>query len=267
MTVNRTLGRNHSLRTPARPAGHTKRVPLAAALAIGLAGPALAQTAAPEDWSYEQLYERGLSASQLMERVRVVATPQEAEGSAEEGTVFDLVIGLDGELLSTIVRLGGLMDIGERYVNVPWDEATLENGQLEVSISANAITEHPIFPDAAITARQAGTDTTDVGDEVNVVRAFKATELLGDYVRLEDHTTFGYTEDLIFDRDGSLLAVVVAADPRYGGDQLRAFPYHGFGEEFRPGDAFYDLPYTENEAVLFDQFDLQNLSEGEQISP
>jgi hypothetical protein len=175
------------------------RLVLMAALAVSSAGWAVAQTVVPEDWSYEQLYQRGISASFLMETVKVRATTEGTGGYAEEGTVFDLVIGLDGELLSIIVRLGTPTDVSQRFVNVPWDEATLRSGRLEVVVSA-AISDPPVSPSAAITARQAGVNTTDVGEEVTLINAFKATALLGDQVRLEDHTSFGYTEDLVFSR-------------------------------------------------------------------
>ncbi len=220
----------------------------------------------PEGWSYDRLYAEGISAARLLEASRVLG-----RDGTPIGDVANLLISFDGDILSVIASVGGRWnvnwDIGETFVNVPWEDVAWTQEGPQVSLSVDTLDAYPLFPDSAITARQAGADMTPVGEEVNVLRAFKVTELLGDYARLQNNDYLGYVSDILFDASGRLQAVHVVPDGDSPIDGGRAYPYMPGLAEFNPSSTYYDIGYTESEAVLFDQFDLQQLETERQISP
>lgn len=232
---------------------------------FGLATPGVAQQT-PEGWSYQQLYAEGISASHLLESSRVFGP----EG-APIGDVANLVISFDGEILSLIAGVGGRWnidwDIGETFVNVPWEEVTWTAEGPVVPLDVESLDAYPLFPNTALSARQAGTDITQLAEGANALRAFKASELLGDYARLQNNEYLGYVSDILFDQSGRLQAVYVVPDPDSPIDGARAYPFLPGPETFDPATSHYDLGFTEDEAVLFDQFDLQQLESERQVSP
>lgn len=248
---------------------HTSAIAFAA-FAVLLQQPALAQAEAqkpdvPPGWSYDSLYADGLRATMLMDM------PVTGPDGEKIGEVANLIVDLDGGILSLIAVVGGRWnvnwDIGETFVNVPWEEVTLETGALSVPVDAQTFEAYPLFPNAAITARQAANDVAQIGEETNPIRAFKATELIGDYARLDDNRYLGYVDDLVFSSEGKLRAVLVVPSSSSPIGERRAFPYFGGQTGFDPGSTYYDVGYTEDEAVLFGPFDLQQLESDTQIDP
>ncbi len=67
------------------------------------------------------------------------------------GSISDLVIDEDGQILAVIVEVGGFLGLGQKYVAIPWDsvERTLnEKGdgyELHVSASKDALTDAPEY--------------------------------------------------------------------------------------------------------------------------
>lgn len=237
-----------------------------ASILVLLSAPAGRAQQTPEGWSYERLYEEGISTARLLEGTRVLGPDGETIGD-----IANVVISFEGDILSLIAGVGGRWntgwDIGETFVNVPWEKVEWIAEGAQIPIEVDSLDAYPLFPNVAISARQAGTDVTQVGEEVNPLRAFKATELIGDYARLEDKTYIGYVNDIIFDRSGNLQAVVVVPDPDSPITGGRAYPYQPDPEAFDPSRTYYDIGYTEEEAVLFDQFELQELESERQLSP
>jgi sporulation protein YlmC with PRC-barrel domain len=96
-------------------------------------------------------------------------------------------------------------------------------------------------------------------------RSFRASEVIGDYVRLTQARDYGYVSDLIFQPDGTLKSVVVAPDVGWE-SYYSAFPWHGYEYGFEPGADVYELPYAEEEvaeyAGAYENWDYDGLFEG-----
>ena len=89
-------------------------------------------------------------------------------------------------------------------------------------------------------------------------RVWQVTELLYDFALLNERAGYGYVDDLIFSREGKLVAVVV--NPDYGNTPGRyAYPYYGFDYGFDPGAPFYSLGYGKDEAAELKPFDDKKL--------
>ena len=93
-------------------------------------------------------------------------------------------------------------------------------------------------------------------DDRAIPRAWRASELIGDYARLRDgnaYGDYGYVSDLIL-RDNKVAAVVV--QPRAGyGPGYRAYPYYGYPYGWNAGSPYYDMPYTEDDILDAEPFD------------
>ncbi|MEX1057114.1 MAG: PRC-barrel domain-containing protein, partial [Natronospirillum sp.] len=55
---------------------------------------------------------------------------------SEVGTVSDVILGDEGEIVAVIVTTGGVMGLGEREVSIAWDEIqrTGEGEEIELSV-------------------------------------------------------------------------------------------------------------------------------------
>ncbi|HEV7369240.1 PRC-barrel domain-containing protein [Arenibaculum sp.] len=238
---------------------------LTAAAVAALAHPAIASAqATPEpiddtevvtltEWEYDPLYAEGWSAEQFIDDMAVYGPTGE-----EIGDVENLVVGPDGNILSVIAEIGGFIDIGDTHVNVPWDriEFTQAGDGIIIPVTQETIEDFSLYPDDAPTASEVASDIEAVDDDVEPLgRAWKATELMDDYVRLEGDVNYGYVNDLIFGEGGALQAVVVTPDVGYGVGGYYAYPYYGYGYGFDPGLDYYGLPYAQDEVAGLEPFD------------
>lgn len=218
-----------------------RRTTLLLALTMG-AAPALAQeTAAPAapagqagsqgDWSTESLYRNAVSASMFTDDTDVYGP----EGD-EIGVVEDLVVGADGRVLSVIAEIGGLWDIGDTHVSIPFDQVQpREDGGITVPVTEESLDDYGWFGEEGtdwIEAGTAGSETIEAVDDAEVQgRAWRISELIGDTARLGDTTryrNYGYVSDAIL-QDGQVTGIIVQRDAAYGGRAYQAYPYGGAG--------------------------------------
>lgn len=163
------------------------------------------------------------------------------------GEVDDIVIGADGEVESLILEVGGFLDIGDTKLKVGWDEVTLDtSGELRYAVVPIEEGEYERF------------SLFDGSDVTTGPRAFRVSELVGDYVTLDGTSGYAYVDDLVFDEAGALQAVVVTRNSSFGGGYY-AYPYYGYEYGFDPGLGTYDLPYTADEVGRLDPFDYGTL--------
>lgn len=75
------------------------------------------------------------------------------------------------------------------------------------------------------------------------------TDLIDDYVLLQNDTGYGYVTDLTFNPEGKLQSVVVNASNPDLGYGYYAYPWYGFGYDigWDPGLDYYVLPYTDRD--------------------
>lgn len=250
-----------------------KHIPWAvAALALAVPGLASAQTAAPtagplqgqpkvdiNEWNYQELYAEGWRAEELLE-----ATVYGPIGD-EIGDVENIIVGPDGRILSVIAEVGGLWDIGDTHVNIPWDQLQFTAGAegVRVPVTEETVEDYSLFRERTMTAAGAASAVQKVGDEVETgPRAWKLSNLTQDYVRLGDGSGYGYVDDVVFNRKGEIKAVIVQPDVGYGTRGYYAYPFWGWGAGWEPGLDYYDLPYQQEEIGRLEPFDYERLESG-----
>jgi sporulation protein YlmC with PRC-barrel domain len=240
---------------------------LASALALAAAAPASAQVVEADeivslaDWRYDDLYAAGVSAEEFIDEMEVLDVTGE-----EIGEVEDLLIGPDGRVVAIVAEVGGVWDIGDTHVSVPFDQvdmAAFEDGVV-IPVTEETVDDYEVYGaqvlDLAEVATEvvAGTDDALVGG-----RLTRVSDLIGDYARLvQDEASpreYGYISDVILS-EGEIAAVVVQPSAAYGGG-YQAYPYYGYGAGvgygYTPGGAYYDLPYGEAEVAEVEPFETE----------
>ena len=238
------------------------------ALAAAAAMPAAAQqTSQPlgeadvvalTDWTYDRLYAEGISAETFIDEMAV------HDPSGEDiGDVEDILIGHDGKVLAIVAEVGGLWDIGDTHVSVPIDLVQVIGDAARVPVTEETVDDYDFWGEDEASAAEAGAVGSEVVtgiDDVDLPRAWRATELIGDRARLTDgdgYANYGYVSDLIL-RDGQVAAVVI--DPAGAwGTGYRAYPYYGYGWGWNPGAPTYDMPYGEDDVGDVQTFDYDQL--------
>lgn len=239
--------------------------PNCAFFSIGLAasllsGTAFAQVIETErvipltGWNYDEIYADGRSIDNLLDD-GVVYGP----GGDEIGSVENVLFNTDGEVLSIIAQVGGLWDIGDTHVNVPYDQIGIAGNNVTIPVTEDTVDDYSLYADDFVTGPEASTTIEAVDDDVaTAARVWRATELIGDYVRVRDGDTYanyGYVEDLIV-RDRVLAAVAVRSDVGWRGTRgTFAYPYYGYGYGWNPGNTYYDLPYSVEDVGEAEPFD------------
>ena len=166
---------------------------------------------------------------------------------AKIGNVVNLVVGPDGMIQAAIVEAEGALDIGATHLRVPWERVQLgpDLRSATAPVTNENVQDYSLFRD--FQAREP--------------RAFRATELIGDYVALEDEPAYAIVDDLVFSREGELKAVVVSPDAGFARDHGYAYgdyalPYYGYDYGFDPGLDFFELPYRAGDIGAVKRFNL-----------
>ncbi|WP_207308916.1 PRC-barrel domain-containing protein [Marinobacter salicampi] len=207
------------------------------------------------DWNYEKLYEAGgVRAESLMD-----AEVFGSEGE-EIGSVENLIIGKDNRIVAVIAQVGGLWDIGDTHVAVPWDEVELTEDGVKVPITEDNADDYGIYANDFVTKENLK-QTTPVDDDLATGdRTWKATDLLNDYATLDGAIGYGYVDNIIFSEDGKIEAVVVESTSNYGGGTY-AYPFYGSDYGWNPGYDAYELPYSEDEVDELEEFDYDDFDD------
>jgi sporulation protein YlmC with PRC-barrel domain len=221
----------------------------ATALAMSAAPLALAQAQSKQtdkidiaSWNRADLYD-GWTVEQLYDT-------QVRDSAGEDiGEIENLVIDADGQVTKIVVEAGGVFDIGDTHFAVNWDEVEFgpDLEWVQVPVDEDNLENFSLF---------------DGDDEVTTgPRAWRASELINDYVTLEDMRGYGIVQDIVISQDGKVEAVVVYPDVAYGVGGPYAYPYYGYGYDpaFDPGAETYDLPYTMSEVQELGPFDYSQL--------
>jgi len=197
----------------------------AAAVMLGAVSPAPAQEAEERidirNWNYEEVYQ-GWRAEELINGDVV-----DADGE-DIGEVEDLIINTDGVIERVVIEAGGFLDIGDTHFAMDWDEVTmLDPDVISVPFDEDNIDDYSIFGDI---------DGEPVGP-----RQWRVRELLGDYAQFSAGPRFGLVEDVIFNTEGAIQAIVIGADVGYGVGGPYAVPFSGYG--YDPAYDYYEVPY------------------------
>lgn len=167
------------------------------------------------------------------------------QGGDQVGTVENIYVTMDGRVSKVIVESGGLLDIGDVHLAVPWDDLKMWPGEdgILAPIDNDNVPEFSLFRD----------------DPEPGVATWRATDLIGDLVYLADGDQYGMVEDLIIDGEGKLEAVVVSPDIGFADRERKAYPWYGPG--YDPALHQYQLPYDLREIELLGPFDYDTVED------
>lgn len=206
-------------------------------------------------WNYDSLARDGISADRVLYDMAVYDSDGDVIGDAE-----NILFSPDGRVLSLIAEVGGFWDIGDRHVNVPWDEVEMrsEKDGLTIPVTAETVDDYGLYPDEMMTQAEAATTTEQVDDSMTTgQRVWRATELIGDYARLWDsdsYVNYGYVSDIIIN-DAQIGAVLVMPSGGMRTPGAYGYPYYGSQYGWAPGAPTYDLPYGSQDIESVDSFD------------
>ncbi len=179
-----------------------------------------------ENWDYDEL-RTGWSVERLTDAAEVVDQDGEKVGEVE-----DLIVGPDGKIRKLVIEAGGLLDIGEAHLAYPFDQATFDGpDRIVVEVDQDKIGDYSLFADG--------------DDEPAQGRDWRVSELIHDYVYLEDGYRFGWINDAIVGTDGTIKAVVVYPDVTAAkASRPVALPFLPDAGRFDPALYYYQLPFS-----------------------
>ncbi|MFN7023485.1 MAG: PRC-barrel domain-containing protein [Pseudorhizobium sp.] len=228
----------------------------------GLVAPAVTEEEDPvkviPEWSYQPLYDRGVSVENLFDEANVIDRT-----GRDIGKVENIIFADSGEALAIIAEIGGFADIRETHVSIPWSEISFSDewDDVNVPINEDNLAGYTMFDESGILTRA---DTMVVGEieggpEVDVgSRVFRAYDLLGDHAYFEDMGRWGYVNDLVV-RDGRIAAIVVQVADQ-GQSRHYAYPFDDAAQgDFDPGNRRYTPPLNENALAEIEEFDYDRL--------
>lgn len=130
------------------------------------------------DWDTDALYQDGWSAEALFGR-EVYSRDGE-----EIGDVEDLIVGSDGRLLALVAEVGGIWDIGDTHVSVPWKQVTFrQDGTVAVPVTEDNADEFSVLNEPGSQQLSQGI-VSGLDDQALGARAWRASELIGDIARI-----------------------------------------------------------------------------------
>jgi sporulation protein YlmC with PRC-barrel domain len=72
---------------------------------------------------------------------------QNAQGE-DLGEVEDLLVGADHKVAAAVISIGGVLDVGDRLVTIPFDELRIEDGKLYLEMTQAQLATKPEFASA-----------------------------------------------------------------------------------------------------------------------
>lgn len=206
-----------------------------------------------DNWNYDPLYSEGWSVDTVLEKTTVNDPSGEAVG-----TVEDLLFSDEGRLVAFVVEIGGTLGVDRTSVSVPWEQAVLTDDTMRLHV--------PITPEALPGAEAPALPATAPADGAEILpeevaagpAGFLATDLIGDYVSLEDNERYGDVSDIIVLQDR--IAALVVKSAGSGQDSQRAYPYAGYQSWTDPAlETHFSLPYAAEQADVIEDFDYDRL--------
>lgn len=205
------------------------------------------------NWDYERLYKLGgVRADRLMKSKAL------GPDGEEIGSIENVIIDGNNRAVALIAQVGGLWDIGDTHVAIPWKEVEVTRDGVTTPVREDNLQNYSLFDSKHITPRNLE-QTTRVEDDVETgYRSWKLTSLLNDYATLNGGVGYGYVNDVVLSRDGEIQAVIIEAATRYGTGPY-AYPFYGYDQDWNPAFETYSLPYDESEARELDPIDYERL--------
>lgn len=204
------------------------------------------------EWNYDELYRTGLRAENLLDAD--VMGP----GGDEIGSVENVILDQNNQIVALIAQVGGFWDIGDTHVAVPWTEAQLVDDGVQIPVTEENAEDYGLYGENSIITKQMLQQTRVVDDDLTAGnRVWKLTNLIDDFATLRGGVGYGYVDDAIFTREGKLQAVVVEPSGTGYGVGPYAYPFYGYGTGWNAGLDTYEMPYGEGEVAEMQPFDYE----------
>lgn len=194
-------------------------------------------------WNYSGLYANGLSAQTLLGADVHDRSQNEAIGEIE-----DLVVSKGGVVTGMIIDLGGILSFSETFILFPFDKAQIKGTEdVWIDIRADKIHDLTMFP--------------EVGGRFFYGPKWRITNLIDDYAIVGNRLGYGWVEDVVINKSGQILAVVVQPDVTYDYGGEYAWPFYGYRYGFEPAAPYYAIPYTAGQVANLEPFDYGQLAD------
>lgn len=181
----------------------------------------------------DDLYEQGISVDSLL------GGNVTDDSGNQVGEIEDLVLGADdNNVTGLIVAAGGFLGVGENHLLFPFEKASIEGSdRIRANISSSTAKELSLFKDIEGQPLEGGRS--------------RVSEVIGS-LAYSDGEPYGRVDDLVIDRSGNILAVVVQADVMYDDEAYYAWPFAGY---YNDADDIYDVPEEERHRFGEEPFD------------
>lgn len=205
------------------------------------------------DWNYDDLYNAGgFDADWILDRD--VSTSDEAD----IGSVENVLINDKNQIEAIIVQIGGVWDIGDTHVAVPWDQVNISDGNIQVPLTADNYDDFNLFEgDNEYVSKSALQQTMQVEENVDTgSKIWKLSDLINDYATMGSGVGYGIIDNVLFNDNGEIQAVVISSSGRgYTGGRY-AYPFYGYGYGWTPAHGSYNLPYSSDDISGMSDFDI-----------
>lgn len=184
----------------------------------------------------EDLFKQGISVDALLG-----AEVTDSAGN-NVGEVEDFVVGSQSNnLVGIVIETGGFLGIGDNHLLYPFDQAMIKgNEKIQADIKSSTVKELSMFREIEGESLQDG--------------RWRASDLVGS-VAYSDGEPYGRVDDVIINKSGNILAVIVQADVMYDDAAYYAWPYGYYDVE----EDVYDIPADQRHRFGEEPFDSTSL--------
>lgn len=196
-------------------------------------------------------YAGGFTAERLLSQTVI------GEGGERVGMVRNVVVDGDGRIDYVVVENEGLLGLGESVLAIPF-------GDVDLTPGADGVT-------APVNRDNLGGFSLFGGKEAPLVtgESYRISDVIGDYVRLNDGTYFGYVKDVAFGQDGAVEGLIVTPDVSWGSGGTYGIPYEVesvLGTDYDTANSYYTIPYSRADFEGVEPFDYRMFNDEGQLA-
>lgn len=161
-----------------------------------------------------------------------------AKGGESLGKLRNVKVDEQGNIESLIVEGNGTTELPEFVFMIPWQKVRAAElpARVVADISDGRQPDYGVMP---------GTKGVPEPED-----EFAVSQIIGDYARLQTGRAFGYVSDVLFSREGKMIAVLVTRNAAIGGGTY-AFGFPGISSRnWNPGLSYYGLPFVTDQQAL-----------------
>lgn len=201
-------------------------------------------------WNYDEIYRTGGFRADTLLDIAVYNPDGE-----EIGTVENAILDRDNRIMALIAQVGGLWDIGDTHVAVPWNEVELTDNGVVVPIREENVDDYGLFDESYLIQQDLDQPTQVEDDLYTGPQTWKLSDLLNDFANIDDGEGYGYVTDVLFSEQGKLQALVIDPSQEKYGAGPYAYPFYGYERGWQPGLPSYEISLPSEDASQLPAFD------------